>query len=449
MPRTLPSVATSVPARSLTARLPTIWLVAGGGWIGRGIQVAAQLLAVRFLIQGIGTQGYSVFAVLASLNGWLLLTDLSIGISLQNYISERRAEDANSDDIILTATILSLAATTAICGFLLLLGPWIARLLLEDFSFISATERTLAFYAMVVPGIGTAFGTIVYRVWFAQHRGYLSNLLPAAGTVAGTAAVWLLAHYGLGTGFPIAMNIFVYYLPLATLPVAALAAMAVDLSRRHHFRHDLVRPLISRAFRFWLTGLFSAAVLGVDYIIMGQMLNVHDIVIYSVANKLFMLIFFVYNALLQALWSICSEAIARHDWSRVAGLVRRYLLIGVAFTLVAGIGVAFTNGWIVRLLAPGLNSPIPPVVIALFTLYVIVRVWTDMFGMVLQSMNDLVMWLAAPVQSLLSVGLQVLGAHWFGLPGLIGGLIACFLLTAAWMLPLRCWVNSRRVASIA
>lgn len=424
-------------------RIPSVWLVAGGGWIGRGIQVLAQLVAVRILIGSLGTAGYSVFAVLASLNGWLLLSDFSIGISLQNYISERRASESETDDIILTGALLSLAAASIMAVAMLLLGPWLSDMLLGDFQSLSDTNRTLAFYAMAFPGIGTALGGVVYRIWFARHRGYLSNLLPAAGTVIGTAGVWALQHAQAEPR--IVLTTLFYYAPLAILPIVALAVTAAKAARHHRFSPDLIKPLLSRAFRFWVSGLLAAAVLQVDYIIMVRVLAAHDIVIYSVATKLFLLIFFVYNALLLALWPVCSEAIARNDWHSVLATTRKYIAFGVVFTLVAGIGVAVTNHWIVRILAPGLDTPIPLMVIALLTVYIMIRVWTDTFAMVLQSMNDLtVMWLVAPVQSILSITLQTFGARWFGLPGVIGGLIGCFVLTAAWILPLRCWFHARR-----
>lgn len=424
-------------------RIPSVWLVAGGGWIGRGIQVIAQLVAVRILIGSLGTTGYSVFAVLASLNGWLLLSDFSIGISLQNYISERRASESEADDIILTGALLSLGAASIMAVAMLLLGPWLSDMLLGDFQSLSESNRTLAFYAMAFPGIGTALGGVVYRIWFARHRGYLSNLLPAAGTVIGTAGVWALQH--IHAEPRIVLTTLFYYAPLAILPVVALAVTAARSARHHRFTPVLVKPLLSRAFRFWVSGLLAAAVLQVDYIIMVRVLTAHDIVIYSVATKLFLLIFFVYNALLLALWPVCSEAIARNDWHSVLATTRKYIAFGIGFTLVAGIGVAVTNHWIVRILAPGLDTPIPLMVIALLTVYIIIRVWTDTFAMVLQSMNDLtVMWLVAPVQSILSITLQTFGARWFGLPGVIGGLIGCFVLTAAWILPLRCWFHARR-----
>jgi O-antigen/teichoic acid export membrane protein len=427
-------------------RISSVWLVAGGSWIGRGIQVVAQLVAVRLLIQQLGTAGYGVFAVLASLNGWLLLSDFCLGISVQNHISERRAAGREADDIILTGAVLSLIFALAMCLLLVVLGPWLSSMLLGGFDFMSPSDRTFAFYALALPGIGTGLGGVVYRIWFAWHRGYLSNLLPAAGTIIGTVAVWAI-HPGEG-GARVALATGLYYAPLAILPMIALLVTVLRAAREHRFRTDLVKPLLGRAYRFWISGLLAAGVLQVDYIIMVHVLPVHDIVIYSVATKLFFLIFFVYNALLLALWPVCSEAIARRDWQSVWGIVRKYVALGMAFTIVAGIAVAVTNPWIVRALAPGLNTPIPLIVVALLTVYTMVRVWTDMFGIVLQSMNDIkILWAVAVVQAALSIGLQTLGARMFGLPGMIAGLIGCFVLTAAWALPLRCRWHAGAVAA--
>lgn len=76
-----------------------------------------------------------------------------------------------------------------------------------------------------------------------------------------------------------------------------------------------------------------------------------------------------------------------------------------------------------------------------------IRVWADTSAMLLQSMKDLLlMWLVAPIQSLLGIRVQILGARWFGLPVVVAGLICCFLLTAGWALPPRCWLHARRDA---
>lgn len=430
---------------NLLSRIPSVWLVAGGGWVGRIVQVLAQLIAVRVMTDSLGAIGYSVFAVLASLAGWLALADFSLAVSLQNFISERRVAQKDADDLILTAAFLALVAALVAALGAVVFGPWIAEQLLGKFAMFTAQELLLAFWAMVFPAIGTALGGIAYKVWFAEHRGYLSNLMPALGTVLGTAGVWAVAR--LGSPPLLAWSTLVYYAPLALLPLGALLAMMIRIGRHHRPSGRLARQLLHRAAKFWLFGLLAAAVLQVDFIIMAQVLPSHDIVIYSIASRVFGLVFFVYNALLFALWPLCSEAITAGRWERVFGLVRRYLVLGTLMVAIAGVGFSLTSHLAVHLLAPTIHADIPISVIALLTLYIVVRVWADTFAMVLQSMNDLaIFWAAVPFQSLLSIALQWLGGRYFGLVGMIVGLIACFVLTVGWVFPLRCIRHARAVS---
>jgi O-antigen/teichoic acid export membrane protein len=421
-----------------------VWLVTGGGWAGRGIQILAQLVSVRILTEGLGTSGYGAFAVLAGLQGWFLLADLGIGISIQNYLSENRARDVPVDDILFTGAILSLGAVGTAAAILYAAGPFISDFLLNDFQALGQEERTTAFYAVAFPGVGTALGGVIYKIWFAEHRGYLSQLLPAVGAILGTLAVW-----GAGRALDLSVTpaLLLYYAPLAILPMLALALTVAHRTTRKRFRRDLVRPILTRGLRFWIFGVLQAGVLQVDYIIIARVLGDRDVVLYSLASRLFSLILFLYSALLMALWPVFVEAITKGDRAFIFAMVRRYLAVGFAISLAGGTFVALFRDQLVGLLAPSLGVAIPITIIVLLTAGLMVRTWTDMFAMTLQCMNDLhILWIVVPIQSALSIVLQTWGAKLFGLPGMIAGLVTCFVLTVSWVLPLRFFTLARRVA---
>lgn len=432
-------VTIPIPATGRMRRAPEVsrvWLVAGGGWAGRIIQVLAQLLVVRILTDHLGVEGYGVFALLASIATWFTLSDLGIAISLQNYISERRARDEDVDILMLSASLLAIAA----CGFVALLvlftGPLLARFILSDFAFLSSGHKVLIFYAMAFPGVGTALGGILYRIWFAHHRGYLSSLMPAAGTALGTLAVWLASRAEIEPALP--WSVALFYAPMAMLPIGGLAITLVRLVRNHRPSIEIAGEVLRRALRFWLFGVMAAAVLQVDFVIMAKVLLPSDIVIYSIATRVFGLVFFVYNALLMAIWPMCSEAIAAGRWANVQRMIRRYVVMGAAFVTVCGIGIEITKPWIIAILAPSSRLAIPGSVVVLLTLYYVLRVWTDTFSTVIQSTNRLgVFWIALPFQAAFSVTFQIFGARWLGLEGMILGLIICFVLTTSWILPFK------------
>jgi len=419
-----------------TIRIPRVWLVAGGGWVGRAMQILAQLAAVRIMTDSLGVSGYGAFAVLVSLNGWLILSDLCIATGLQNFVSQAKAAGSQVNDIVITAAVLSLAATCASLLLLLLAGPFLSRALLGNFSSLAQNEMLFAFYAVCLCIGASALGSIAYRVWFAEHRGYLSNLLPAVATVAGTMLLWLAARQDFAQ--PLTASVLAYYLPVAIIPLVALGMRIRDAARRGRFNGALVGPLLQRGFRFWIFGVLAAGVLQVDYIVMSQVLEEADIALYSIVARLFAMVLFMYSALLAALWPLCTEMASRRDWDSLIRAMRRYLLLGLAFAVLSGAVLLAINPWIMGLLSPALGIVVPGGIIVLMTVYVLIRIWTDTFAMVLQSMDDLrVLWIVTPVQSLLSIGLQTVGAQQFGLVGLICGLIACFVLTTAWALPYR------------
>ncbi|GAA3722744.1 MATE family efflux transporter [Sphingomonas cynarae] len=432
---TVEAPATRQARRRRLPVVPQIWLVAGGGWVGRIVQVVAQLLVVRILTDHLGVEGYGVFALLASLATWFTLSDLGVGVSLQNHISERRASGADTGSLVISASLLAIAA----CGFVTLLvaltGPLLARFILGDFGFLSPGHKLLVFYAMAFPGIGTALGSLLYRVWFAQHRGYLSNLMPAAGTILGTLGVWIASRTHIEPALSWSVSLF--YAPIALLPIFGLGITLARLARLHRPSMELAKTVLRRALRFWLFGIIAATVLQVDFIIMAKVLSARDIVIYSIATRVFGLVFFVYNALLMGLWPMCSEAVAGGRWEEVNRMVRKYVALGAVFVILSGCAIEVTKPWIIATLAPSSRLAIPGSIVVLLTIYYVLRVWTDTFSTVIQSINHLnVLWIALPFQATFSVTFQVLGARWLGLEGMILGLILCFLLTTSWILPL-------------
>ncbi|WP_422824300.1 polysaccharide biosynthesis C-terminal domain-containing protein [Xenorhabdus siamensis] len=73
----------------------------------------------------------------------------------------------------------------------------------------------------------------------------------------------------------------------------------------------------------------------------------------------------------------------------------------------------------------------------LFAAYFSIRVWSDTYAMLLQSMNELKpLWLIVPFQATLSFGLQWYLAGKFKIYGILIGLIISFILTVVIFLPI-------------
>ena len=95
----------------------TIWNL-----IGEAAPLLVAVIAVPFLVRGLGTDRFGVLMIVWMLIGYLSLFDLGVGRALTNLVAQKlgRGEEASLPPLIWTANILMLAA--GIVGALLLAG---------------------------------------------------------------------------------------------------------------------------------------------------------------------------------------------------------------------------------------------------------------------------------------------------------------------------------------
>ena len=441
----------TVRAASLTRTrvvIPRHILVAVSGWASRVVSALVQLISVRLLLANLGIEEYAVFALLTGLQGWFLLADLGIGFSTQNHLSEARSRAESSMGILAAARLLAVMLLFLTIGMLYFTSPLLSGAFLQSFPFLSPQRRADLFFMAGALSISFGISSIVYKVWYSEHRGYLSNSLPTAAALIGLLGIWLA-----GSGPPqnrLELNLVAFLAPTALIPLGVLAVQLLRTARTgwhlEAINRALVLKIARRAGGFWTFAVLSALTLQVDYIVLARFLDAPAIAVYALATKIFGLVFFVYNALLLALWPVFAEQIASHRWAEVKTHLRAYLLTGMLYMVVATVALLWLMPIAIVLLAPNQGLRISATLILLLGAYQVIRVWTDTFAMVLQSMSKLeALWIFVPVQAALSVALQWTLAPELGLYGVVIGLAASFLLTVSWGLPVFANLYARRV----
>ncbi len=420
---------------SLLGRVPPHLLVAATAWVSRIIIAASGLMIMRILILALGTEQYALYAVLSGLQGWFMLADFGLGNSLQNHISEARAKDSGYDGFVALA-VISVGIALLVCvGLLMLLAPILVPKILPGFAGVAAASKVDYFVVAALLFMTTAVGSLMYRIWYAEQRGYLANLVPAVASLFSLVGVWWCSvsvqEYRFG------WMVLASFLPAALFPALCLLWRSRRISvllRDASLEKGGI--LLKRGAKFWGYALLAAAVLQVDYLIMTQLIPAGQIVIYNITTKFFTIAFMFYSAVLTALWPVCAEAAAQNDWQTIRKFLSRYLCVGGVFVALLTAVFALFMPQILSLLAPQANVTIPVSFILLTGLYIVLRVWCDTYSLVLQSMSYVrPFYLYLPFQAVASGLLQWFLAVRFGLYGIMLGLIASFALTAVWALP--------------
>jgi O-antigen/teichoic acid export membrane protein len=194
--------------------------------------------------------------------------------------------------------------------------------------------------------------------------------------------------------------------------------------------------MMARGLVFWTFGISAAFTLLMDYVVMSQTLSSQDITIYNILTRLFMFVFFIYNALLSVLWPVVAELYVRKEWRQATTILQKNIGVGVGFMAICTVLFILSKTLIMRVIAPSSQLVLPVTTIFLFGLYFIIRVWSDTYSMALQSQNAMKVFLYyVPLQAIVSgVGMYVFSQH-FGVNGILYGLITSFILTASWILP--------------
>lgn len=411
------------------------------GWIARIVTAACQLLTVRILSESLGVDGFAAYVTIASLQTWFILSDLGYGSAVQNHVSRSRVRGDEVASQLTGALILllgfGLALALLVIGVSLFAGP----ALLSNLPAIGSGQAALALGVFGAVSVGTGVANIALRLLFAEHRGYLAHAATAAAALTGVFGVWVLRV--LAVPDPLAASLFVSYLPVFLFPLALLVRrmrrgatdrLPVLLGKGR----TLLVELGGEARGFLLFSALAACVLNVDYIVMAQIFDAQQILVYTIATRFLSLFFILYFSFTQASWPVSAEMIAHGTPHQLPRLIASCIAVGVVAVSLGGAGLLLFPSLIAGFIAPGKDVLVPFDVAALFTLYWLVRVWCDTFSMVIMSTGDMkIMRFVVPGQAIINIVLLIAGAHLFGLPGLIAGSTLSFLLTVAWIFPLK------------
>lgn len=415
---------------------PRPMLVTASAWISRIIMAFVQIASIRVLIKGLGIEQFTIFALLSALMGWFMLADMGIGLSLQNHISVRRSNSEPYGSDLISIATLSGILFLLFLSILGLLSPYVSSIYLKQFHHLGNPEKARLFFVSGALFIGAAFGNISFKIWYAEQKGHLSNIFPAAASLLAYAGIIIISSSQLEN--KLLYSLIVFLAPAAIISLGTFITQIIkhfyEITWTLSFRPVL--GILKRALSLWFLLLITSLSLQIDYLIISQFLGSKDIVIYNLSTRISWFLFALYVAALTALWPIFSECIAQGNWHTVKRLTAKYLSYGLGLSVICSILLVGLMPIAVHILSPKETIVVPVLLIVLLGIYQLIRIWTDTFIVILQSMSDLKpMWIAIPFQAVLSILFQWYLVQWIGLHGIILGNILSFSLTSAWYLP--------------
>ena len=381
---------------------------------------------MKLLIGYLGVNGYAVIVVLTTISGWFLLFDYGFPMAFQNYISAKRVNKSEYHGcfgrftaIMLTVLIVNTIVVVPMAWYI------VYRLILPG------SDWRLLLCSMFIFNGTTVFSS-VYRVFYAEHKGYFANIVPACASVVTVLIILAL------TKLPF-LRVNRYF--FAVVSVFGIPLIAVFLGYlmvlKFEIKYDLcfIKDLFMHSKYFFIFSVFAAATLQIDTLIISHYLTTRDLVAYNILTRIFGLIAFLYGAYVAAVMPVSAEMQRKGEYSQLNAIIRKNLLLGVLVTLICtGIFIWF-KGWIFNFFS---KEPLGVEIHVIFMMcvYQIVRVWTDTYAMLVQSMNKMRNFiLFVFFQAVLSVTFQIVLVRYYALLGVLLGITLSYFLTVVWFLP--------------
>lgn len=426
----LKSFDTSTEAGRSRERMRCAALTALASATARAVSVLTSFISVPLTLHYLGAERYGLWMAISALFAMLTFADFGMGSGLMNSIAEAHGRDdreAARRAVSSGFFMLMAVATIVLLAFLSVYRviPWDRLLNVHSASAVAEAGPTaLALVFCLCISIPL---TNVERVQMGYQEGFQSQLWQCLASLLGLGAVLLAIAFHAG-------------LPWLVLGIAGAPAFVLVLNNLVFYglqrpwlwptwravHGETVRRIYRLGVLFFVLQLCAALAYSSDNIIIIQVLGAKAVTEYAVAMKLFSAVPILAQMALAPLWPAYGEAITRGDgrWVRrtLMRSLRMSLLFGGAISLaLVAFGRPLLHVWV--------GGRITPPLALLLGMGVWNLLWCvlNAVAMFLNGANEIrfevVMAVAAVIAT---VAAKVVGAHLFGLSGVIWGTVAVY-----------------------
>jgi O-antigen/teichoic acid export membrane protein len=327
----------------------------------RMIMMVLPLVTIPLTINYLGHERFGMWMAITSLSALLAVTEGGISNALITPVAQANAQGDIAAIRRLVATALAMVTllAAAICAAVLVsaeLVDW--RSLLNLKSDLAAAEAAQVFRIL---GCAAALSFVV-GVGLKARRGLNQIAAVAswetAGALLAIPALLAVTMLKLGTPWLAAALLFT---PLAV----NLVGLAIFVARNpqftpaaREFDRGLVNGIARSSAMFLTASLASAALVGLDPMLIAKIGSAEDVSAFVVAQRLFTLPFVLANFWFYAQWPVLAEALQRREtrWVSASFSTTLWLSVGASTAMAAILVYNFdliTRLWIGRPLEPG------------------------------------------------------------------------------------------------
>ena len=423
---------------------PSYIKVTLSSWGTRILIALLQIVNIRIILEIVPKDSYALIILLQGVMGWFALSDLGMGLALQNLISESRAKKQEYKNVISVVTLVVMLISILFIGGIYLSSNYIVPHFFKSITSLTESTKLSVFFTTAFLFITINSSSIIFKIWYAEHKGYLASLVTLISAVITTACLAILLFFSHeeepNSIKNISLSLFGPLLICTFIPLLLrVRSHKLDLSiLRNKIK---VKKFRNNSLGILVFGFFGLVVAHSDYLVLSQtILESDEIIKYGIVSKVFTIMFSFYASFSAAFLPVSSEMVVL---AQREALLKKAVIIStlsVVFFLCFGIFFWILQAEILRIISPKIDVKIELITVFLFVSYFCIRVWTDTWSILMFSGNKFKILIGSVIlHACISLCLQYVLSIEYGINGILAGLIIAYLVTGVWFSPYYCY----------
>lgn len=403
------------------------------GFLGKGLLVLVNLIAVRLVLGYLGSERYGAWMTISSLLAWLAIADFGLGNGLITSLSEAYAHQHRDRAQQAVATAFWLLVVIAIVLWLVLGGVallvdwgWLLNVRALD---AQAEVNLAVFVALFITLLGLPL-SIIERIYRAYQEGASANYWSAVSSVLSLVALiiatsmrgdlmWLIVAFsGMSVVVQIVSALWIFGW---RMPWLRPALSAVDL--------DQSRSLVTTSLQLFVLQIAALVILQSDNLIIARMLGAEAVTPYSITWRLFNYASLLMSFTAPVLWPAYAEANARGDVNWMRRAFFRSTATNFVITTALCLLLVLIGQWFVRIWTGSTEAVAPFMVFVGMALWNMISVLTTASFTLLGSLGRL-RWpvVYGVLAALANIVFSIVFAQWYGITGVIWATVLAYVI---------------------
>lgn len=319
----------------------------------RGINLLISIISVPLLLNYLGAERYGMYAMVTSIQGFMMFSDFGLGLGLQNRIPEfQQHEDKTVLHKAISSTFFTLAAIVLLLFLLLTFSirfaDW-AHFYNVSTPLASNEASPISWAFFICFFVGLPFNVAFYLLTGSQ-QAYKTEIWRTLGNLLSLLLLLLFTYLKVGTPFLI-------YSAYGSISLATIAAFIFVFNTTDKnllpniklWNYEMVKNISIDGSKYFILQIFAIGLTTVDSFFIAHYQSTESVSIFMIGFRIVSIITLPLVLINSQFLPSLNDAIVKNDFVWIKKSIKNLLRINSIYVVIVSIILFFTGDFLLKI----------------------------------------------------------------------------------------------------